>query len=145
MGLASLHVLSEVALKMSVPWIPWSIDPGKWQPIGSRYLLRMVLEVKVFSENLFLGPKDILRMVNDLPLTWANPTDSHRDPSTKSDEKVLSDRKKRPGATSDRVCVLGSQMGGPSEKAVLNELDFWKILSQEKDIPQKIHPKARKK
>ena len=34
-------------------------------PIGSRYLLRMVLEVKVLPENGLGGSKDILRMVLD--------------------------------------------------------------------------------
>ena len=34
-------------------------------PIGSRYLLRMVLEVKVLPENGLGGSKDILRMALD--------------------------------------------------------------------------------
>ena len=34
-------------------------------PIGSRYLLRMVLELKVLPKNGLGGSKDILRMVLD--------------------------------------------------------------------------------
>ena len=39
-------------------------------PIGSRYLLRMVLEVKVLPENGLGGSKDILRMVLDPYREW---------------------------------------------------------------------------